>query len=223
MNLSPETQAAIMTYLPWCALVVVIWMFWDRIRDSTHKKMQDISHKFYAMGSHLITELLDAVARSDRPAIVTAIEKILARYGTERGPLQFGWDVFEFWIDDALKDKEFKGKILERLEEVVFGSIFTPEAKVALGRVAANFGEFGLKSAQAFFSGLATGHIENVGDSLRDIVSRFGDPDQVDDEIVKLAPKIVQKIKTSYPEHIPALKQLLLTLEEQVALVKDKV
>jgi hypothetical protein len=212
--MNPDTLDLFFKILPWALLAITAFALYDWARDGWHKKVQKASHQFAKMGSKTITDLLDAIARSDRPAIAHIVESVIEHYGGEKGALLFGWEVFDMWIDDALDDKDYQDRVGRRLEEVILGSIISEEQQLKLGVVSTNFGKLGLKSASEFFQGLATGSMTHARNAIRDIVARFSDPDQVDDELVKLAPGIVADIKKNHPEHLPALRAALLSAEE---------
>lgn len=205
-------------WLPWVLLVGMALAMYDMWKDNWHKKVQQVSHQFARMGSKTITALLDAIARSDRPAIASIIEQIIERYGGEKGALLFGYEVFDYWIDDALNDPDYADRVGKRLEEVILGTIISEDQQIALGNVAANFGKLGLKSSQAFFQGLATGKVAPVRDAIRSIVTNFSTPDRVEDEIAKLAPSVLEGIRKDRPDLLEGIKKSLLSAEEAAKL-----
>ena len=205
-------------FLPWVLLGAAVLAMYDMWKDNWHKKVQKASHQFAKMGSKTITDLLDAIARSDRPAIASIIEQIIERYGGEKGALLFGYEVFDYWIDDALSDPDYVDRVGKRLEEVILGSIISEEQQIALGNVATNFGKLGLKSSQAFFQGLATGKMTPVRDAIRTIVANFSTADKVEDEIAKLAPAVLDGIKKDRPDLLEGIKKSLLSAEEAAKL-----
>jgi hypothetical protein len=217
--MNPETWDEIIRWLPWAALGVVLWILIAQAVEGFRKKCQAASHVAAKIGFVRMEELLDAISRGDKPAIARCVEKLVEEYGSEKGVLKFAYDVFDESIDDLMDDPNYADRVGKRLEEVILGTIISPEQQIALGGVAANFGKLSLKSAQNFFQGLATGKIGPVRDAIRDIVSRFSNPDHVDDEIVKLAPGVVADVKKNHPELVPALRAALLSSEEAAKLV----
>lgn len=209
------TWDVVLHWLPWVLLGAALLAYYDMWRDGWHKRVQKASHQFAKMGSKTITDLLDAIARSDRPAIAHIIEQVIEHYGGEKGALLFGWEVFDYWIDDALDDSDYADRVGKRLEEVILGKIVSPEQQLALGNVATNFGKLGLKVAQGFFQGFATGRVGPVRDAIRTIISNFSTPDAVDEQIAKMAPSVIEGIKKDRPDLVEEIKKSLLSAEEK--------
>jgi hypothetical protein len=216
--MDPATWDLVIQILPWALLGVIALGWWLYIKSVELKKVQRAAHQANKMGMKELTDLLDAIARSDRPAILSIVEKLVEEYGSEDGVMLFAWNVFNDSIDDLLESPAYGDRVGRRLEDIILGTLITEEQQVQLGMVGNNFATLGLKSASAFFQGLATGKITPVKNAIRDIISRFSQPDHVDDEIVKLAPGIVAGVKKDHPELLPNLRAALLTAEESAKL-----